>query len=429
MSREMIDSNAGWIGSIPSEWSAYKLLYALERPIFDGPHETPTVVDNGVPFISVDSVNDTKNVDLNVCKKFISEEDFNEYYKKTPLKQGDVLFTKAATIGKTAIVDDRKYMVWSPLAILRSGKHVNNEYLYYVLNCPNLIDYTAHFLGNSATQINVGMRELERAKLPVPPLSEQRQIVHFLDRKCSAIDTAIEKTKGSIEKLEEYKKAVITKAVTKGLNPDAKMKDSGIEWIGEVPETWDVKRIKYACLERKEKKIFKDAPNRYIGLENVESYTGHFIETESTYLPGVYDVCYENDILFGKLRPYLAKVIMAPYEAACTGEFLIIKNFVGEIKFLFYWLANKEFVKAVDVSTYGAKMPRANTEYIMNLPICLPSDKEQQQILSYLDDKCASIDVLISKKQDAINKWEEYKKSLIYYAVTGKIDCRNEAVK
>lgn len=442
MSREMIDSNAGWIGSIPSEWSAYKLLYALERPIFDGPHETPTVVDNGIPFISVDSVNDTKNVDLNVCKKFISEEDFNEYYKKTPLKQGDVLFTKAATIGKTAIVDDRKYMVWSPLAILRSGEHVNNEYLYYVLNCPNLIDYTAHFLGNSATQINVGMRELERAKLPVPPLSEQRQIVHFLDRKCSAIDTAIEKTKESIEKLEEYKKAVITKAVTKGLDPDAKMKDSGVEWIGEVPEGWEIRPLKFTSDSiSKGNGITKDDVVEDGDMQCVRygeiyfQYDLSFSQCKSkTRLNKVSSPQFFSygDILCagtGELIDEIGKPIVYLGDQNCLagGDIVIVKHKQNP-RFLEYALSSSYAQAQRSLGKYKLKVVHISAGEIGSVKIALPNITEQNRIADYLDNKIADITKVIDNKLAVISKWEEYKKSLIYYAVTGKIDCRNEVL-
>jgi len=415
MSREMKDSGVEWIGEIPADWDICK-IDSLYFP------RSTKVSDKDYPPLSVTM--------KGIVPQLATTAKTDDHDNRKLVKKGDFAINSRSDRRGSCGISEYDGSVSLINTVLQPRHGMNNEYYNWLFHS-DMFSSEFYRLGHGIVDDlrTTSWQEMKKMVIPAPSPTEQQQIVHFLDRKCTAIDTAIEKTKESIEKLEEYKKAVITKAVTKGLDPDAKMKDSGIEWIGEVPETWDVKRIKYACLERKEKKIFKDAPNRYIGLENVESYTGHFIETESTYLPGVYDVCYENDILFGKLRPYLAKVIMAPYEAACTGEFLIIKNFVGEIKFLFYWLANKEFVKAVDVSTYGAKMPRANTEFIMNLPICLPSDKEQQQILSYLDDKCASIDVLISKKQDAINKWEEYKKSLIYYAVTGKIDCRNEAVK
>ena len=129
------DSGVDWIGEVPSHWEVLSLLYTLRGKIIDGPHETPNYVEEGIPFISIDSINDTKDIDLSVVKKYISELDYKVYSKKTKIDFGDVLFTKAATIGKTAIVGNEKFMVWSPLAILKANKEIlNNQFLYYLLN-------------------------------------------------------------------------------------------------------------------------------------------------------------------------------------------------------------------------------------------------------------------------------------------------------
>ena len=117
--RQMKDSGIEWIGQIPESWDTAKLLYLLRKPISDGPHETPEVLNEGIPFISVDSLNDTEDIDFSVVKKFISEEQYVEYQRKANLEEGDILFSKAATIGKTAIVKKEKFMVWSPLAIIK----------------------------------------------------------------------------------------------------------------------------------------------------------------------------------------------------------------------------------------------------------------------------------------------------------------------
>lgn len=135
MSREMRHSGIEWIGEIPKEWSCLALLHLLKGRITDGPHETPTLQETGIPFISVDSLNDTDSVDLSVVKKFISHELYLEYQKKSHIEKGDILFSKAATIGKTAIVKDELFMVWSPLAILKPSPVVCfGKYLYYILN-------------------------------------------------------------------------------------------------------------------------------------------------------------------------------------------------------------------------------------------------------------------------------------------------------
>ncbi|MDO5151166.1 MAG: restriction endonuclease subunit S, partial [Oscillospiraceae bacterium] len=238
--REMKDSGIVWIGEIPQNWKTTKLLNVLRCPISDGPHETPELVtENGIPFISVDSLNSTKSVDLSIVKKFISQELYEEYNKKTNLEKNDILFSKAATIGKTAIIGDEKFMVWSPLAIIKVNKDNCVDYIYYLLNSEELIKHIS-LMGSYNTQINVGMRNLERAPIPVPLLSEQQKIADFLDTQCSKVDTLIANQQSQIEKLKSYKQSLITEVVTKGLDKNVHMKDSGVEWIGEIASTFSV---------------------------------------------------------------------------------------------------------------------------------------------------------------------------------------------
>lgn len=149
MAREMKNSGVQWIGAIPVQWDRCELIHLLRTKISDGPHETPEYVESGIPFISVDSLNGTKQVDLSGCKRYITQEAYERYCLKTIVEEGDVLFTKAATIGKTAIAGNEKYMVWSPIAIIKPDYAVaNNNYIYYVLNCSDLIQYVS-FLGTA----------------------------------------------------------------------------------------------------------------------------------------------------------------------------------------------------------------------------------------------------------------------------------------
>ena len=120
---EMKDSKITWMKEIPITWKTPKLLHVLRSKISDGPHETPTYVDRGIPFISIDSLNNDKNINFSTCKRYISEEDYKKYSSKTNLEEGDILFSKAATIGKTAIVGNERFMIWSPLAIIKNDKN------------------------------------------------------------------------------------------------------------------------------------------------------------------------------------------------------------------------------------------------------------------------------------------------------------------
>ena len=206
------------------------------------------------------------------------------------------------------------------------------------------------------------------------------------------------------------------------------MKDSGIEWIGEMPRNWEVSRIKYVCNNRSEKAQFDHEEDSYLGLENVVGFSDKIIETDTTYTDGYYDIYKSGDVLFNKLRPYLGKVIIAPYDGFCTGEFIRLYNYQGDNRFLRYWMIDEQFIKEVDNSTYGAKMPRANPDFILNMPIAIVSSQEQHRISTFLDAKCSEIDALAADIQSQIDTLEQYKRSVITEAVTKGLD-RNVEMK
>ena len=271
--------------------------------------------------------------------------------------------------------------------------------------------------------------KLENIFLTIPPSTEQYPIVEFLDLETKKIDTLIEKKQQLIELLQEKRTALISHAVTKGLDPDAPMKDSGFEWLGEIPEHWGVIRLKYVAPKSTVKHAKKPENLPYIGLENIESWTGklsHAIENND--IQGAVGIFENKDILFGKLRPYLAKVVHAKFNGSCTTELLILKpSEIIKDGYLFYILLSEPFINFVNSMTYGAKMPRASWQQIGNMSIVIPDSKEQSLIVEFLGNKTARIDALIDKVQIAIDKLQEYRTALITAAVTGKIDVRNPA--
>lgn len=205
------------------------------------------------------------------------------------------------------------------------------------------------------------------------------------------------------------------------------MKDSGIDWIGEIPQNWEVSKFKFNINIRTQFDFYNSEYNKYVGLENIISKSGKYIDTKTKYENGFYDSFKEGDILFSKLRPYLTKVWMASFNGVCSGEFLIIKDFIGEKKYLYYFLFISKFINKLNSFMYGTKMPRVSTDIINNLYITIPPLSEQQQIVDYLDIKCNEIDKIISSKEDQLNTLEEYKKSLIYEYVTGKKEVPQES--
>jgi len=200
-------------------------------------------------------------------------------------------------------------------------------------------------------------------------------------------------------------------------------KDSGVEWLGEVPVGWELVRLKYAVRMITQRTIDQNSNSNYIGLENIESWTGRLIASEDTLDPEGQSGSFESgDVLFGKLRPYLAKVHKATVDGICSTEILVFRPKLVNQDYLFYYLLNSEFIKTVNSSTYGTKMPRANWDFIGNLLIPNISLHDQHAIAAFLDRETARIDALIAKKQRFIELLEEKRQAFISHAVTKGLD-------
>jgi type I restriction enzyme S subunit len=191
--------------------------------------------------------------------------------------------------------------------------------------------------------------------------------------------------------------------------------------LGDIPSDWDAKKIRFAATLRSEVSQYTQ-DDIYIGLENVESFTGNIIETETGYEEGTYDIFKKGDVLFGKLRPYLAKAFIATFDGFCTGEFLIFKKYEGNKKILFYYLLSDSFLTEVNASTFGSKMPRADWEHIRNMFIPVPPLPEQNAIAAFLDEKCGIIDSIIKDIDEQIDILNQYKKAVITETITKGLD-------
>lgn len=196
------------------------------------------------------------------------------------------------------------------------------------------------------------------------------------------------------------------------------IKDSGVSYIGNIPISWYTRKIKYVAVECSENGLMNPEESQYIGLENVAGYSNEIIITDTKYETSIQKKCYKDNILFGKLRPYLSKVVIVPYDGFCTGEFLELAKYKGDNRFLRYSLLNTNLIDTVNMSTYGAKMPRASSEFIMNCYIAYPTYNEQKIIADFLDAKCTEIDALSMDIQAEIDTLEEYKRSMIIEKVT-----------
>ena len=301
-------------------------------------------------------------------------------------------------------------------------KVINNhsaKFLHYYLHTLDITKVLYKF--GSGLRQNLSFLDFKRLPIIDIPLSEQQKISQFLDDKTAKIDQAVDLAEKQIALLKEHKQILIQNAVTRGLNPDVPLKDSGVEWIGQVPEHWDVKKLKFVLTLSNKKEESKNSNKRYIGMENIESFTGK-INDIPLIAEGIANSFYKDEILFGKLRPYLAKSYLADFDGICSTEFLVYRSTkVLNNRFALNIFLSYGFIDAVNASTYGSKMPRANAEFISNMFLAIPPLSEQKQIIDYLDKQTAKIDQAIALKTAHIEKLKEYKSVLINDVVTGKV--------
>lgn len=260
--------------------------------------------------------------------------------------------------------------------------------------------------------------------LPHPPLSEQSAIAAYLDTQCAKIDEIIAQAKASIEDYKQWKASIIYEAVTKGLDPNVEMKESGIPCVDEIPKSWTVTRfgkiatVKSNLVNPKDYQSYKQ-----ISPENIEKGSGVLLDCGTVEESGVISgnhLFYKGQILYSKIRPTLNKVIIAPFDGLCSADMYPIDTDHCS-RFILYLMLSAYFNEQVALVTGNrVKMPKINQNELSQIMVAIPSGTEEQQIAKYLDSSCSQIDVLIKEKQSLLDDLESYKKSLIYEIVTGK---------
>lgn len=407
-----INTNISWIPQIPNHWNLMKvnaLFQERKCKVSDKVFSPLSVTKKGI-LPQLEHAAKTNNGD-----------------NRKLVKAGDFVINSRSDRKSSCGVSQLDGSVSLINIVLTPREELNGKYIHYLLrNYRFSEEYYRNGRGIVADLWTTRYSEMKSILLPVPPRTEQEQIVLFLDWKVSEINKLIGIKQKQISRLTELQKAVINETVTHGLNKNAPMKFSGVEWIGNIPSHWQINKLKRVTTVRNEKGIYEpNITNRYIGLENVKSYSNDIIVTLSEYDKSVQSICCKGDLMFSKLRPYLAKVIIAPYDSFCTGEMLIISSFDGDMRFLRYLMLHESFINSVDSSTYGAKMPRANPNYILNMQLPIPQIDEQREIANYIDEKTLKIDNVVKKQLQIIAELQELKSSLISDVVTGKIDVRN----
>lgn len=404
------DSGIEWLGEIPQDWQIVPIRCCF------GEFNT-RCNNNDYPLLSVTIANGVVYQNDITNKKDISNDDKSNY-KIVPF--GAITYNKMRMWqGAIGINMLEKGIVSPAYVVAIPNKQIDINLSYYLLKSKNMIsEYEKYSYGLCSDMNNLRYEDFQNIKIPLPPLEEQKRIADFLDSKCTQITNFIEKKQKLITLLNEKKQSLINECVTKGLDKNVTFKDSGIEHLGEIPKHWEIKKLKYivSLQNRKSNNI-----DFRIGLENIESKTGKYIPTNEIMFEEDGIGFEKGDILFGKLRPYLAKVFLADRNGVCVSEFLVLRTSRADNNFLKFLMLSPSFIDIVDSSTYGTKMPRASWDFIGNLKIPLPPLKEQEQIAQFLDSEISKIDQIIEKTKKQIELIKEYKTTLINQAVCGRI--------
>jgi len=438
----MKDSGIHWIGSIPDTWNVIKVKYncSLKGRIGWQGLTTDEYIDEGPILIT--------GTDFNVNDGVINWEScvhVSEWrYDQAPeiqVHNGDLLITKDGTVGKVAIVTDMidKATLNSGVMVIRPiGDTYETKFLYYVLKSEEFWKWFNYINSGNTTISHLYQHDLNHFHFAITDKTEQRAIIDFLDKRCQQVDVIINKVRAQIETLENAKKSLITEKVIAKSSSAHERKDSGVTWIGKIPSSWGVKRIKYVSAM-----ISKGATPKEIEIEQTDAFSYRFLKAENIQnskliMEPEHFICKDdyqslrrsilktNDLLIVIAGATVGKTAIVTEDFSCSNinqaiAFVRLKDeYRGYEKYFKYVLDSQikdEVIKGLIVQS---AQPNLSMYNIANIKVPVPPLGEAESIAAYLDKRCSVIDRIIEKKQNELRILKEQKKSLINEYITGK---------
>lgn len=423
MGENMKPSGIAWIGDIPESWEVSKVKFDFVVVNGSTPDSSDyDCWDGQIKWITPADMNETGIIDSG--DRSITEFGYNSC-GTTLLPKGSIVISSRAPIGKINITTEVLCTNQGCKGLVAKR---DNRFTYYLMLAGH---NELTLLGRGTTFLELSTYDLTNFKIVIPPLHEQTLIADFLDEQCEKIDSISTNLEKQIEILQKYKKSLITETVTKGLNKSVHMKDSGIEWIGDIPEHWEVKRIKHCCTiigsgTTPESSNFEYYDGDYAWIQSGDLYGRDIIiSTEKTITQLAANT-------YSTLKMYQADYVVVAMYGASVGNVAISKidayvnqaccvlaqDSRSDVRYLFYWLVHCK--EDLIQQSFGGGQPNISQQKIRNEPmLSLPLD-DQIQIANYLDEKCTKIDSIIVSKKEQLTKITQHKKSLIYEYVTGK---------
>lgn len=418
--REMKDSGIEWIGQIPKHWEVHPVYAYFE----EGKTKNYRMQEQNLFSLSYGRI---IRKDINTNGGLLPAS-FNTY---NVVEAGDIIIRPTDLQNdkrslRTGLVKEQG-IITSAYIDLRPKDNVNSKYYHYLLHSYDVIK-VFYNMGNGVRQ-GLNFSEFAKLLLLEPTTVEQQQIADYLDTKCSEIDATAEDIQKEISLLEDYKKSVITEAVTKGLNPDAEMKDSEIEWIGEVPKHWVTIRIGNAFSIRNERNYLSMEQVQLLSLysgkgvfptgEEGTTNSGNHAQTVADY-----KIVKKNDIVVNIILAWMGSLGISNYNGVVSPAYdVYIPNEEKVVPHYYHYVFRTSGI-ANECYRYGRGIMmmrwRTYSSEFKRIHVPFPPLEEQQQIADFLDTKCSEIDAIIADKKRQRGILAEYKKSLIYEYVTGK---------
>lgn len=418
---KMRDSGVAWIGMVPEGWTSF-LLGQLVKQV---KNKNVLLQERNLLSLSYGKI---KRKDIETAEGLVPAS----YDGYNIIEKGDIVLRLTDlqndhTSLRVGLATERG-IITSAYLTLRPLNSVFPAFLYYALHT---FDVRKGFYGMGAG-VRQGLKydEIRQIKVVLPALIEQHTIANFLDKKCSEIDAIIADAKASIEEYKAWKASIIYEAVTKGLDPHAEMKDSGVEWIGEIPAHWSLRKIKYVAQFAPKCDFSKLNDESLITFTPMECIRNGYFENRSKQfntMTGSYTPYAEGDIVFAKVTPCFENgnicIMKNLYSGVGLGssELFVLRSHSVNTEYLFYYLQHPGFVQRACASMTGTGgLKRVSSDFVQNCPLPIPPEEEQHKIVNFLNRRCTAIEQLISDKNALIEELESYKKSLIYEVVTGK---------
>ena len=426
--REMKDSGIEWIGKIPKNWEIHPLYYYFN----ERKNRNFDLRERNLLSLSYGNI---IKKDINTAGGLLPAS-FNTY---NIVKNHDIIIRPTDLQNdkrslRTGLVKEETGIITSAYIALKPQKGVFSNYFHYLLHSYDVMK-VFYNMGNGVRQ-GLNYSEFSKLMMIAPSLDEQQKIADFLDEKCAEIDALSSDIQTQIETLEEYKKSVITEAVTKGLDPNVEMKDSGVEWIGKIPQTWSVQKLKYTLVQR----VQKNTPIKSEDILSLTAKQGVVPYSEKEGVGGnkpkenlsSYNLAYPKDIVMNSMNVISGSVGISNYFGCVSPVYYMFYSCIHDTRFFNYVFQTTVFQRSLlglgngilmkesengKFNTVRMRIPMDRLGQIF-LPIC--NECEQQKIADFLDKKCSEIDLTISEKQQQLETLAEYKKSLIYEYVTGK---------